>query len=101
MFGARDPVNGNDRDGTSAELVTEWEGLKCEWPNANKSKVARWAQGCPARMAIGGVGGGHFLGILPAPAQWPAWADMVDDHRNVRGPTIEAARTHVAARAAR
>ena len=88
-FDVRDRVNGNGRKSTCAGLVTERKQSECEWSNGNTSNASRWAPGCPVRMAFGGVGGGHFLGITPVPVQWSAWADMVDDHRNVRGLMLE------------
>ena len=83
------PVACGCRERTCAESVTEWEQLKCDWPNGDKSRVARRVPGCVVRVAIGGVGGRRILGMPPKPAQQTARSDMVPDHRNARGLPIE------------
>ena len=84
-----DPAEYEDRERTCAEMVAEWKRLGPEWPNGNKSGVARWVLGCVMRMATGGVGGRRILGATPEQALRPAWANVVWDHRCVRGLLLE------------
>ena len=78
---------GSSREETvCAELAGEWTKLGHERSaESKKDQAARWGPVCVVRVATGSVGSRRSLGMTLAPARWAAWAEVVRDHRSVRG----------------
>ena len=85
----RNEVSDAEREEVRAQLGAEWTRLEAGWNEGDKSSVAPWVPGFPARMPLSGLGGGRLLVLAPEPVLWPTWQIVVDNHRNVRGLLFE------------
>ena len=90
----RNEVSDAEREEVRAQLGAEWTRLEAGWNEGDKSSVAPWVPGFPARMPLSGLGGGRLLVLAPEPVLWPTWQIVVDNHRNVRGLSFEYVDAH-------
>ena len=88
-FSVGDRVSDDDREGVCAQLVEEWECLEAERSAGNKSTVARWIPGRPARFILRAVGGGRLLGVTPELVLRSLREAAVANYGDVRGLLVE------------
>ena len=67
----RDKVSDDEREDVCTLLEAERSRLEAEWVAGNVSGFPRWVPGRPARLSLGGVGGGRMLALSPEPAPRP------------------------------